>query len=81
MVPGKYLVLVLLATRSTDTCSTIMGLIFFSCMLFCFCNFGLSTDKTGGAVLLAGGSNKTENSVPRVLFASQTSHLLAVVFL
>jgi len=43
---------------------------------FCFCKIGVSPDKTGGAVLSAEGSNKTENWVTRVLFASQASHSL-----
>jgi len=44
--------------------------------LFWFCKIGVSPDKTGGAVLSAEGSDKTENSVPRVLLASRTSHSL-----
>jgi len=43
---------------------------------FCFCKIGISQDKTGGAVLSAEGADKTENSVPQVLLASQTSHSL-----
>jgi len=37
--------------------------IFSKQYLFCFCENGISLDKTGGSVLLAKGSDKTENSV------------------
>jgi len=49
---------------------------FLGMVLILFLLKGVSLDKTGGAVLLAEGSDKTENSVPRVLLASWMSHSL-----
>jgi len=42
----------------------------------CFCENGISQDKTGGPVLSTRGSDKTEKSVTQVLCASQMSHSL-----
>jgi len=70
--------------RSEIGCShpikTLFGESFSKRYPFCFRKFGISPYKTGGAVSSAEVSDKTENSVPRVLLGSPTSHSLFCFF-